>query len=183
MAEDVRIEDFITTKKQKAFVHDFFQKSEDYQKWEDVDFERMWESEKTFTVEKEDITFFSEGVLDDNPLFNDEGAAAAGPFGGLIAHPIFLTPIGFWVTGDSGPASWIRTPGAINPGQVIEFFEPIRPGDVIRARSRAHDKYIKRGKRYLTYLVEYFRQDDVMVAKWWTTLILPTSRGEGRHSF
>lgn len=183
MADEVRIQDFIATRKQKEFEYDFFRKSDRYQKWEDVDWESVWESERTFVVEKEDILFFSQGVLDDNPLFNDEEAAKAGPFGGLIAHPIFLTPVGFWTTGDSGPASWIRTPGAINPGQVIEFYEPIRPGDVIRARSRFHDKYIKRGKRYMTYLVEYFRQGDVLVAKWWTTLILPTSRGEEHHSF
>jgi acyl dehydratase len=91
--------------------------------------------------------------------------------------------VGFWLTGDSGPGSWIRTPGAINPGQKIEFYEQIRPGDTIRARSSFHDKWIKRGKRYLTCLTDYYNQTDQLVAKWWTTLILPTSRGGDSHKF
>jgi acyl dehydratase len=183
MGEEVLIEDFLTTKKQKAFEHDFFKKAVGYQKWEDVDFDGVDDIEKTFIVEVEDIKNYSEGIIDDNPLFNDEEAAKKGPYGGLIAHPLFLTPIGFWLTGDSGPGSWIRTPGAINPGQIIEFYEPIRPGDIIRAKSRFHDKWIKRGKRYLTFLTEYYNQKDQMVAKWWITLILPRSRGDESHQF
>jgi len=183
MGEEVLIEDFLTTKKQKAFEHDFFKKAVGYQKWEDVDFDGVYDIEKTFIVEVEDIKNYSEGIIDDNPLFNDEEAAKKGPYGGLIAHPLFLTPIGFWLTGDSGPGSWIRTPGAINPGQIIEFYEPIRPGDIIRAKSRFHDKWIKRGKRYLTFLTEYYNQKDQMVAKWWITLILPRSRGDESHQF
>ena len=183
MEEEVRIEDFLNTKKQKAFEYDFFNRAEGYETWEDVDFDGLYDIDKTFIVEVEDIKNYSEGILDDNPLFNDEEAAKEGPYGGLIAHPLFLTPIGFWLTGDSGPGSWIRTPGAINPGQVIEFYEPIRPGDTIRAKSRFHDKWIKRGKRYLTYLTEYYNQKDQMVAKWWITLILPRSRGDEQHQF
>ena len=183
MEEEVRIEDFLVTKKQKAFEYNFFNKAEDYQRWEDADFVGEYEEEKTYTVEVEDIINYSEGVLDDNPLFSDESAAKDGPFGGLIAHPLFLTPIGFWIIGDSGPGSWVRTPGAINPGQVIEFYEPIRPGDTIHVKSSFHDKWIKRGKRYLTFLSDYYNQDNTLVAKWWITLILPVSRGDEAHQF
>jgi 3-hydroxybutyryl-CoA dehydratase len=183
MEDEVRIADYVTTGKQKAFEYDFFKKAEGYETWEDVDFDGVYDIDKTFVVEVEDIKNYSEGVLDENPLFNDEHAAKEGPYGGLIAHPLFLTPIGFWLTGDSGPGSWIRTPGAINPGQIIEFYEPSRPGDIIRAKSRFHDKWIKRGKRYLTYLTEYHNQKDQMVAKWWITLILPRSQGSESHQF
>ena len=183
MAEEVRIQDFLTTKKQKEFEYDFFRNADEYETWDDVDFERVYESDKTFTVEAEDIKSFSEGCLDENPLFNDEEAAETGPFAGLTAHPIFLTPIGFWLIGQTGPGSWVRTPGAINPGQIIEFYEPIRVGDEIRVRSRFHDKWIKRKKRYLTYLSEYINQEDKLVAKWWITLILPRSKGEDSHQF
>jgi acyl dehydratase len=183
MEDNVRIEDFLSTKKQKTFEYDFFKKAKDYEKWEDVDFDGIYEIENTFTVTEEDIKSFSEGILDENPLFNDREAAEKGPFGGLIAHPLFLTPIGFWLTGDSGPGSWVRTPGAINPGQIIEFYGPIRLGDTIRAKSRFHDKWIKRGKRYLTYLTEYYNQDDLLLAKWWITLILPKSKGSESHKF
>ncbi|MBW1816098.1 MAG: MaoC family dehydratase [Deltaproteobacteria bacterium] len=183
MEEDVRIEDFLTTQKQKEFVYDFFENAEDYEKWENVDFDEVYEMERTFTVTVEDIKNYSEGILDDNPLFNDEEVAAKGPYGGLIAHPLLMTPISFWITGDSGPGSWIRTPGAINPGQTIEFYENIRPGDTIRAKARFYDKWIKRGKRYLTNLTEYYNQDNRLVAKWWGTLILPQSQGGESHKF
>ena len=183
MDDEIRVEDFLTTAKQQAFEHDFFKRADEYEKWEDVDFDRVYELDRTFTVEVEDIQAYSQGILDDNPLFDDEAAAAVGPYGGLVGHPLFLTPVAFWQTGDSGPGSWVRTPGAINPGQKIEFYEHIRPGDVIRARSRFHDKWLKRGKRYLTYLTEYTNQRDELVAKWWATLILPASRSDEAHRF
>ena len=181
--KQVRIEDFLKTKKQKEFVYDFFKKSENYEKWEDADLDKVYEMQRTFTVSVEDIRSYSEGVLDENPLFNDEEAAENGPYGGLIAHPLFLTPVSFWITGDSGPGTWIRTPGAINPGQTIEFYQPIRPGDTIRAKAKLHDKWIKRGKRYISKLTEYYNQKGQLVAKWWGTLILPTSQGRESHKF
>jgi 3-hydroxybutyryl-CoA dehydratase len=183
MEEEVRIEDFLVTEKQKAFEYNFFKGADAYEKWETVDFEEVCEMERTFTVTAEDIKNYSEGILDDNPLFNDEDAADKGPYGSLIGHPLLMTPIAFWIAGTEGPMSWIRTPGAINPGQTIEFYQPIRPGDVIRAKSKFHDKWIKRGKRYLTFLADYYNQKDELVAKWWATLILPTSRGKEPHTF
>ena len=66
---------------------------------------------------------------------------------------------------------------------VIDLTAPLELGDEIRVRSRFHDKWIKRNKRYLTYLSEYINQDDKLVAKWWITLILPQSEGEDLHQF
>lgn len=183
MTEEVRVEDFITTKKQKEFESDFLKNSENYQSWDDVDFDQIWENDLRFTIEEEDIKYYSEGVLDQNPLFTDTEAAKAGPFECLTPHPMFITPILFWLAGDSGPSSWIRTPGAINPGQVMEFHEPMRVGDTLRSRARVHDKWIKRGKRYLTYLVELLNQEDKLVFTCWTTLILPQSKGHNKHQF
>ncbi len=183
MTEQVRLEDFILTKKQKEFERDFFKGSEHYQRWEDVEFGRVWENDRRFTVEAEDILAYSAGVGDENPLFSDAEAAKSGPFGGLIAHPIFFTPIVFWLAGDEGPLSWLRTPGAINPGGVYEMFEPIRPGDTLRSRAHVKDKWIKRGKRYLTYEVDFLNQDDTLVVRLQATLILPTSKNDGTHQF
>ncbi len=183
MIDQPCIEDFITTRKQQEFEHDFFKRSEHYQTWEDVEFNKVWESEGRFTIEEEDILFYSQGVMDDNPLFNEKQAASSGPFGGLIAHPMFITPIVFWLAGDSGPSSWIRTPGAINPGQTFEIYEPFRLGDTIRSRATVHDKWIKRGKRYLTFATEYINQDDTVILKVWNTLILPRSQDDGAHQF
>jgi F-type H+-transporting ATPase subunit gamma len=54
-------------------------KAEEYEKWEDVDFDGVYETERSFEVEEEDIKAYSEGILDDNPLFNDKEAAKNGP--------------------------------------------------------------------------------------------------------
>jgi acyl dehydratase len=174
------IEKYQKTEKQKEFQFDFFVDQSKYEKWEDVVIGTEGFGERTFKVKKEDVDAYVDCTMEDNPVFKDEEFAKNTPWGGLIAPPMFITTVGFWIAG-TGSGSWIRTPGAINPGQRIEFYEPIRIGDVIKIRSEAHDKYLKRGKRYLTYYSEYTNQRGELVAKWWGTLILPFSEGEEEH--
>ena len=69
MEDEIRIEDFLKTEKQRDFEHDFFKGADEYEKWEDVDFDGVFEMDRTFTVEVEDIKAYSEGILDDNPFF------------------------------------------------------------------------------------------------------------------
>ena len=174
------IEKYQKTEKQKEFQFDFFVDQSKYEKWEDVIIGTEGFGERTFQIKKEDIDAYVECTMDENPVFKDEKSAKKTPWGELIAPPMFITPVVFWIAG-TGSGSWIRTPGAINPGQKIEFYEPIREGDVIKIRSEAFDKYIKRGKRYLTYYSEFTNQRGELVAKWWGTLILPLSKGEEEH--
>jgi acyl dehydratase len=174
------IEKYQKTEKQKEFQFDFFVDQSKYEKWEDVVIGTEGFGERTFQVKKEDIDAYIDCTMEENPVFKDEEFAKNTPWGGLIAPPMFITPVVFWIAG-TGSGSWIRTPGAINPGQKIEFYEPIRVGDVIKIRSEAYDKYLKRGKRYLTYYSEFTNQRGELVAKWWGTLILPFSEGEEEH--
>lgn len=183
MNDPVTVRDFIHTKKQKQFETDFFKNSGYFEKWEDCDDEGWVEGNIKFEVELEDILAYSQGIMDRNPLFNDPEAAKEGPFGEIIAHPLFLTQAVFWATGVDGPGSWIKTPGAINPGQKIEFLLPVRVGDVLSHRSRFYDKFIKRGKRYLTYNTEWYNQNDDVVCRWLGTLIIPVSTGEDTHKW
>ncbi len=162
---------YLRTEKQKTYTFDFFLDEEKYIKWEDVEIGMEAWSEREFLVKKEDIEAYLEATGNKNLVFWEE----------QIAPPMFLTTIAFWLVGDSFIGNWIKTPGAINPGQKIEFYEPIRVGDVIRVKMRAHDKFIKRGKRYLTYYNEFVNQKGEIVAKWWGTLILPLSRSEEEH--
>jgi len=174
------IEKYLKTEKQKSFRYDFFVDESKYEKWEDVKIGQEGMAERSFEVKMEDILAYLDGTLDNNPLFRDEEFAKKTPWGGLVAPPLLLVPIIFWCTG-TGSGSWIRTPGAINPGQKIEFYEPIRVGDTITIKAEAYDKYVKRGKKYLTYLSEFRNQRGQLVAKWWGTLILPTSRSDEKH--
>jgi len=174
------IEKFRKSEKQKSFQYDFFADESKYEKWEDVKIGQEGMAERSFEVKTEDILVYVDGSLDKNPLFRDEKFAKKTPWGGLIAPPFLIVPIIFWCTG-TGSGSWIRTPGAINPGQKIEFYEPIRVGDTITITAKAYDKYIKREKKYLTYLSEFRNQKGQLVAKWWGTLILPFSRSNEEH--
>ena len=183
MSNSVTVEQFIRTQKQKKFENNFFAKAQNFEKWEDVDDQGWVDVDIEFHVELEDMLAFAEGVLDDNPLFSDVEAAKDGPFGGIIAHPMFLTQIIFWSTGVDGPGSWIKTPGAINPGQNIEFGVPIRPGDTIKQKARFHDKWIKRGKRYLSFETHFTNQNGESVCRWRGPLILPVSAGDSKHKF
>jgi acyl dehydratase len=173
-------ERFFRTEKHRQFDTDFFKDAEDYEAWDEIDFESQEEipGEQTYTITAEDMKFYAEASLDDNPLMHDEERAKNSPYGGLVPHPLFITQIAFWCIGVRGRGNWVRTPGARNPGQEIEFFEPLRVGETIHVKMRPHDRYIKRGKYYLQYKAEFYNQDDVKKASWIATLILPKSKAD-----
>lgn len=175
----INMEKFLITEKQKEFPWDFVAGADTYEVWDEIEIGREYVAPIKYEVTAEDIINYSNSVLDNNPLMCDEKKAKDGPFNGLIAHPLFLTTIGFYCI-RSGPGSWIRTPGARNPGQKIEMYEPIRPGDIISLHMKSYDKWIKRGKYYLTYEIKYIDQRSKVKAVMWSTLILPRTRDDIR---
>jgi acyl dehydratase len=69
-------------------------------------------------------------TFDPQPFHLDTTAAAAGPFGGLIAsgfHTAALTFRLFWQTGVLGDAS-LGSPGL----DELRWLKPVRPGDTLR---------------------------------------------------
>jgi acyl dehydratase len=177
------LERFFETEKQKQFDTDFFKDAEYYEAWDEIDFEAEEEipGEQTFEIKAEDMKFYAAGILDDNPLFVNEEYAKNSPYNGLLAHPIFITPIIFWCVGTKGRGNWIRTPGARNPGQELEIYEPFRVGEIIRIGMRPHDRWIKRDKYYLSYEINMYNQANVKKARAIGTLILPKSREDIRR--
>ena len=175
-------ERFFQTEKQRQFDTDFFKDAEDYEAWDEIDFESDEEipGEQTFTIKTEDMKYYAEAVLDDNPLMHDEESAKKSPHGELMPHPLFITQMAFWCIGVKGRGNWVRTPGARNPGQDIEFYEPFRVGETIHIKMRPYDRYIKRGKYYLQYKADFYNQNDVKKASWIATLILPKTREDIR---
>jgi len=169
---------FFKTEKQHRFDTDFFKGAENYEAWDEIDFDSQEEipGEQTFTIKAEDMKFYAEAALDDNPLMHDEEQAKKSAYGQLMPHPLFITQIGFWCIGVKGRGNWVRTPGARNPGQDIEIFELFRVGETIHIKMRPHERYIKRGKYYLQYKADFYNQDDVKKASWVATLILPKTR-------
>ncbi len=173
---------YFTTEKHHQFSTNFFLDAETYEVWEEIDFSNLKEvdGENTFTIKAEDLKFYAEGCLDDNPYMIDEEFAKETPYGGLVPHPVFVTTLGFWCIGVKGRGNWIRTPGARNPGQEIIIHEYFRVGETIHIKMRPYDRYEKRGKYYLQYAVDFYNEKNVLKATWIIALILPRTRDEIR---
>jgi len=165
------------TAKQKEFGPDFLVKDniETMEFWDTIEIGKESEVPIKFEVKAEDMMAYAEGVPDDNKIFYDAEYARKCGHDGLVAHPMFGTQIAFWVL-RKGHGSWIRTPGARNPGQIIEWFDPIRVGDIITVKQRGYDKWEKRGKFYVRYVQEYYDQKGNLKTRAYGTLILPRTK-------
>ncbi len=97
-----------------------------------------------FEVTKERIFAFCKALGETNPLYTDETAAAAGPYGGIIAPPMFYVAAPRNVGGLDPKVTYGNT--SFNAGQHCEFQEPMRPGDTISATVSIHDIYEKTGR-------------------------------------
>ncbi len=96
-----------------------------------------------FEVTKEHILAFCQAIGETNPLYTDEAAAAAGPNRGLIAPPVFYSAAR---VGQGLDPKVVYGNSTFNAGQHCEFYEPIRPGDVITAKAAVHEIYEKTGR-------------------------------------
>lgn len=170
-----KVGEYLETEKQRGFSRDFTEGWEEYETWDTVEIGRSNESVRTFTVEEEDVLSYNRALGETDPLMVDpEYAREHSPTGRIIAHPLFLTTIIFYVS-TGGVGTWVRTPGARNPGQRIEIIEPVQVGDEVEVSSVTVDRWLRRGKHYITNLSE-FTVDGRLVARWWGTLIIPPTR-------
>ena len=112
---------------------------------------------ETAEVTQRDIERYAYAVGNLSPLFLDEEAAKASPFGGLIA-PFLFYPIPFiqprrhedlqedGIPGGDGEA---KPPIPLHRdmfgGQEVEYVRPIRPGEVLTRRSRISSIEERRG--------------------------------------
>jgi len=173
-----RLSPYKTTEKQKSFESDFLKGVEAYEVWDEVEIGVEKACSQPFKVMEEDILAYNLGVMETHPLFIDRDYARThSPTGSLLPHPLFLVEIAFYCI-DQGPTSWIRSPGARNPGQRVELYEHFRPGEVITIHATCCDRWIRRGSHYLQSRLDYRNQDDTLKARWWLTLILPANRKE-----
>ncbi|MBM3142281.1 MAG: MaoC family dehydratase [Chloroflexi bacterium] len=167
------------TEKQKSFSADFLERQqiEDYEFWDEIEIGKETVIPFKFEVKAEDVIAYAEGVPDANPVFYDEEYAKKCGYDGLVAHPLFATQVLFFLL-TRGRGSWIRTPGARNPGQILEWHDPIRVGDVLTVKTKSYDKWIKRGKYYMRYLSEMYDQNGKLKGRCFMTLILPRSKAD-----
>ena len=140
----------------------------------------QYEEPGEFPVERGYIWTSCSSVENGNPLFWDDGLAAEIT-GGPIAPPTMLS-VWFrphhWAPGRSEPALPLQVhfdlkarfdlPEAVMTDNTITFYEPVRPGDVLRTRqvlrSVSEPKTTKLGTgRFWVIDVEYFNQRDELV--------------------
>lgn len=97
----------------------------------------------TFTATKEKILAYCAALNEKNPLFTDEAAAAKGPYGGLVAPPMFFVVF----PARQGLDPKIEFGNAqFHAGSRCEFSSPIRPGDTLSAKTAVTDVYEKTGR-------------------------------------
>lgn len=174
-----RLNQYIETEKQRHFQKDFLKGWEDYETWDDATVGQSGPGQRKFTVTEEDILSYNRACGETDPLMVDPAYAAAhSPTGELLQHPIFVTAIAFYSLGERGIGTWIRTPGARNPHQHIEIFEPFRYGEEVTTTVTTHDKFMQRGKPYLQMQLDFHNEPGVLKARWFCSLILPPTRAD-----
>jgi acyl dehydratase len=117
------------------------------------------------TVSEAEIVEFAQR-FDPQPFHVDREAAAASPFGGLIASGWHTTALfmGMFVRGVLLESASLGSPGV----EEIRWTAPVRPGDTLRARSTVTDvrdssKDPRRGTVVTTN--EVYNQDGVLVLR------------------
>lgn len=157
------------TMKQGEFEWDFIAGVDEYETWDEIVIGESRPAAHTFVVAAEDIVSFNRACGETDPRMLDP----VDP----IAHPIFATTVVFYSVG-TGFGNWLRSPGARNPGQRIEFGGPFRAGETIETTVTHHDKWIRRGNHYMEELYEVRNQDGAFKVKWFGQLILPPTRAQ-----
>ena len=105
--------------------------------WEDFPVGVELEHGSVELTEEEIVRFAS--AYDPQPFHTDPEAAAAGPFGGLIAsgwHTASLY-MGLFVRSQLRNSASMGSPGV----EELRWLVPVRPGDVLTARSRVVESW------------------------------------------
>ena len=168
-----RLKQYPTTEKQRSFEWDFTKGVENYEVWDEIEIGASGTGARTYRIEEEDVVDFNKAALETDPSMVDLDYARAN--GVLKFHPLFTVQIAFYCV-DTGIGSWIRTPGARNPGQVIDLVEPYQIGEEITATITHDDKWVRRGNYYMRDKVEFRNEHGTLKTTWFVTLLLPKTR-------
>lgn len=97
----------------------------------------------SFDVTAEQIASYCEAVGEVSPLYTNERAAKAGPYGGIIAPPGLVHS----VTLGRGPDAKVTFGNTgFHAGERLEAIAPMRPGDHITATTHVKEVYEKTGR-------------------------------------
>jgi acyl dehydratase len=112
---------------------------------------RIFEETDPVAVSAKEIQGFCAAVGETNPWYTDEEAARKGPYGELIAPPMFA------LTFRNGRHFFQNIPhfgkGGFDAGRDVEFVKPVRAGDQITLVSHVKEIYEKTGRTGAMYFV------------------------------
>lgn len=138
------------------------------------------------TVSREDIAKYCEAVRNANPLYLDEAAAAAGPFGRLVAPPTFAFMVAPLRRNEAMHAKGYAAPEEKGEYQTpyakceLRLFRPIHPGDRVASRVFLEDKLERRGKRFAQWRVEASDEAGSALLSYTYTTVWPDGPGTGK---
>lgn len=171
-----RLAQYFASEKQRTFETNFLAHAEEYETWDAVEVGKSQKGKLIYKVTADDVLSYNRSVHETDPLMVDEQAAKKdSSTGELIQHPLFVVQMAFYCI-ERGPGSWIRSPGARNPGQRIVVHEPFKIGETITMTVTPEDKWIRRDKHYITDRLDFHNEAGTLKATWWLTLIIPPTR-------
>jgi acyl dehydratase len=109
-----------------------------------------------------------------HPWLHDHEAAQRSPWGSIVAMPNFAVVFAIAPFGKAcnDPELGIDLLRLVHGEQEFEFFEPVRPGDVLTTRGSITDIYSKAGKDFLVVGSESHNQRGGLTVKGlWTAVI------------
>ena len=107
-----------------------------------------------YVIDAGSIKLFADSIMDPDPLYCDEEYAKTTRHGGIIAPPTFFggaTGLRHLKAGDPRTMSAIHVPvprgeTSVAAGDDFQFFEVIRPGDVLTSHEKVVGAYEKPGR-------------------------------------
>ena len=126
-------------------------------------------------VDRSSIRRYAQAISDLNSLYLDDEFARQSKYGGIVAPPTYIFDVShdiFAETGEDGrDLTRVTVPGmnAVRGGNEYEFYEPVKPGDVVNRRRKVIDIYEKEGKKagkilFITYETTYVNQNGTVLA-------------------
>jgi acyl dehydratase len=130
-------------------------------KWEDLVPGKLIASQ-AYLMTAEDIREEAEAYEDYNPLYSDADFASKSDMGSIVA-PFYVT-LGEFLPGLM-KADLKMGVNTVYASSIMECFKPIFVGDVITKTLAVEDTFEKRGKKFLTWRIEWVNQDGELVKR------------------
>lgn len=159
MSIPARLNQYLVTEKQRHFPKHFLNGWQSYETCEEATVGASGPAQPTFKIVDQDIVEYNKACGEsDSPMIDAAYAREHSPTGEVLQYPIFVTAIAFDALGESGIGTPMRTPGAGNPNQYIESFEPFRSRETITTTVTTADQFVQRNKPYLRMQLDFHNQ-------------------------